>query len=60
MNWIKLEDQIPTMKDLPFITYRYQFGGDEYEIWEDSDWFEEYDDNERFQWTHWMKLEAPK
>ena len=52
--WISLKDKEPDIKDLPFITYnviRY-----ESEIWDDVDWFSELTDEDKSDWTHWLKL----
>lgn len=68
MKWIKLEEQTPTEKDMPFMTYGQKLANwpkiatfhEHYEIWDDSDWFFELDDQERNEWIWWAKLEFPK
>ncbi len=65
-GWIKQSDQEPTTKDLPFMTYGMKIEAapnmyfNEYEIWEDSDWFQELTENERLSWVFWRKLDPPK
>ena len=58
-RWIKMSDREPMIKDLPFLTYyRTQVGP--FELWEDSDWFQELGEEERLQYTHWMPITKPE
>jgi hypothetical protein len=59
MNWIKQSEQEPTEDDLPFITYMSDFGADQFELWEDSDWFQELSESERLEWEQWAPVKAP-
>ena len=59
MEWIKMSEQEPIIKDLPFIA----FDGDmynKYEVFEDSDWFEELTEKDRLEYSHWMPITNPK
>jgi hypothetical protein len=51
--WISMRTD-PEIKDLPFITKQ----GKNYELWEDSDWFEELSDKERLDWDGWVSLKT--
>ncbi len=57
-TWIKQTgpETEPTWDDMPFLTW----DGKNYELWEDSDWFHELDDDDRAKRTDWVKLIPPK
>ena len=60
MKWIRMSERKPEIKDLPFVTYMMGYGGRAYwELWEDSDWFQEIPELEQLEWTDWLKLEMP-
>lgn len=46
------KDKLPDKKDLPFMT----FGGGAYEIWDDSDWFDELTLEEKLERIWWAAL----
>lgn len=68
MNWIKLEDRMPTEDDLPFITHSYKLEKfpdsgitfEYVELWEDSDWFLELTEQERSLWVYWTPIIDPE
>jgi hypothetical protein len=63
-----MEDRQPTGDDLPFLTIHYklknfQDSGITFEyvsLWEDSDWFDELDDDERNLWKYWTPVIDPE
>lgn len=67
-DYIKLEDQEPTEKDMPFVTYGKKLSRwpdadsflERHEIWDDSDWFLELDDADRHGWIWWAPMNFPK
>lgn len=57
-DWISMKDQMPTIKDLPFITY--DDLRDSYDLWDDSDWFHELELEEQLHYTKWISIQKPK
>ena len=55
-EWIDLKTQLPTPKDLPFITEDFDKF---YEVWEDSDYFDELTDNDRDLFVKWKPINQP-
>jgi len=55
-GWISIKDRLPEIKDLPFVTID-EF--DTYDIWEDSDWFDEIQENDKLSYQYWMPLLEP-
>jgi len=66
-DWIKKKDQEPTKKDLPFITFGKKLNNfpksniinEVYDLWDDSDWFLELSNEEKFEWVYWKRLIPP-
>lgn len=59
MKWISIKDREPEIKDLPFVTRMIlPSGGREYELWEDSDWFDELDEADRLGHDFWFPLQG--
>lgn len=54
-DWVNIKDREPTIKDLPFVTYLNKV----WELWEDSDWFQELSENERLEHKCWLPLTKP-
>lgn len=53
-QWISIkEERLPEFKDLPFIT---KGAGGEFELWEDTDWFDELTEKEQLEWESFMIL----
>jgi hypothetical protein len=57
IKWHFTKDNPPTEKDMPFLTY--EPNHKHFEIWNDSDWFFELDDEERLERQVWRKLISP-
>ena len=55
-EWIHFKTQLPTKKDLPFITEDFDKF---YEVWEDSDYFDELTDNDRDLFVKWKPINQP-
>jgi len=56
MNWISIKDKEPVWDDIPFITYD-KYGT--FDVWEDTDWFQELSEKDRLEHTHWAKITKP-
>lgn len=56
-RWESMELE-PTMKDLPFLTRKKTKFGYSYDLWEDTDWFDELTDKDRLEWEDWHRLES--
>lgn len=57
MDWIRIGFKAePEIKDLPFITYGKYTG---FEVWEDSDWFQELSLKEQYKREFWARLIRP-
>jgi hypothetical protein len=67
-DYIKLEDRMPTEKDMPFVTYGEKLSRwpdvnsfiERHEIWDDTDWFFELTDADRDEWIWWAPMNFPK
>ena len=54
MEWISLKDRTPEIKDLPFVTKE----GENFELWDDSDWFCELTEKEQLEWDYFLPLKV--
>lgn len=50
-------NSMPTMNDLPFLTRQKVGKRYDYELWDDTDWFDEVFDRDKLQRDHWHRLE---
>jgi len=55
-EWIHFKTQLPTPKDLPFITEDFDKF---FEVWKDSDYFDKLTDNDRDLFVKWKPINPP-
>lgn len=60
-TWIETAEQLPTIKDLPFVTaekglYKGQWI---YELWDDTDFFDELSEDEQLEYENWISIGKP-